>query len=96
MNHVSKIIIIIIKIKRIKQTKIAKKEKGGSGSERKKKRGEREALASLYDSRRSGARFTSGQELKLLYSTKATRGYRNHKFLPRIWTKSSESQKLRV
>ena len=63
---------------------------------RERRKEEREALASLYDSRRSGARFTSGQELKLLYSTKAKRGYRNHKFSPRIWTKSWESRKLRV
>ena len=36
---------------------------------------EREGVASLYDSHQSDRRFSTEQEVKLLYATRATRGH---------------------
>ena len=38
----------------------------------------REAPSSLYDLRRSGSRNLSSQDLKFIYSMRATGGYRQH------------------
>ena len=93
MNHVSKIIIIIIK--RIKTNKNSKKEKRvGSGRERETKR-EREKksffififFASLFDIRSFDRRNLSGQERKFIYSTRATRGNQKHGISPRFQVK---------
>ena len=61
---------------------------------RKKRRekDERESPTSLYDLLRSVGRFSSGQELKIICSTKATRGYRKYEISPRIQVKSSGNQ----
>ena len=58
----------------------------GREKEREKERREKdereerkmEAPTSLYDLRRLVGRFSSGQELKIICSTKATRGYQKH------------------
>ena len=63
----------------------------GREKERKKERrekDERKSLTSLYDLRRSVGRFSSGQELKIICSMKATRGYRKHEISPMIQVKS--------
>ena len=39
---------------------------------------------SLYDLRRSGGRNPSSQDLKFIYSTRATCGYRKHVVSPKI------------
>ena len=39
---------------------------------------------SLYDLRRSGSRNPSNKDLKFIYSTRATRGYRKHAVSPKI------------
>ena len=57
---------------------------------------EREAPTSLYDLQRSVDRFSSGQELKIICSIKATHGYRKHKISPRIQVKSSGNQGFQV
>ena len=67
------------------------KEIGG-----KKKEEKREAPTSLYDLRRSMGRFSLGQELKIIYSTKAMCGYQKHEISPRIQVKSSENQGFQV
>ena len=57
------------------------KKKGGRKKRKRKERrekDERKTLTSLYDLRRSVGRFSSGQELKIICSTKATRGYQKH------------------
>ena len=41
----------------------------------------RETPPSLYDLRRSGGRNPSSQDLKFIYSTRATRGYPQHNFV---------------
>ena len=53
---------------------------------------ERKAPTSLYDLRRSVGRFSSGKELKIICSTKATRGYQKQEISPRIQVKSSGNQ----
>ena len=65
---------------------------GGVKEKREKKEREREAPTSLYDLRRSVGRFSSGQELKIIYSTKVMRGYQKHEISPRIQVKSSGNQ----
>ena len=50
---------------------------------------EREAPTSLYDLRSSVARFSSGQELKSIYATRAAHGYRKQRISPKIQAKSS-------
>ena len=45
---------------------------------RERVRGERKVLPSLYDLRRSGGRNLSSQDLKFIYSMRATRGYQQH------------------
>ena len=45
---------------------------------RERVRGERKVLHSLYDLQRSGCRNLSSQDLKFIYSTRATRGYRQY------------------
>ena len=57
---------------------------------------EREASTSLYDLRSLVAWFSSGQERKFIYSTRATRGYRKHGISPRIQARSLENQRFRV
>ena len=59
---------------------------------KKKKRERGEAPTSLYDLRRLVGQFSLGQELKIICSTKATRGYRKHEISPRIQVKSSGNQ----
>ena len=44
---------------------------------------ERERQSSLFDSRDFVGRISLGQELKLVYATRATCGYQNYKILPR-------------
>ena len=51
---------------------------GNYSSGRERVRGEKKVLPSLYDLRRSGGRNPSSQDLKFIYSTRATRGYRQH------------------
>ena len=51
---------------------------------------------SLYDLRSSVARFSSGQELKSIYVTRATRGYRKQRILPKIQAKSLGDRGFRV
>ena len=48
---------------------------------------EREIQASLFDSRDFIGQNSAVRELKLIYATRATRGYQNHKILPRskVW-----------
>ena len=68
-----------------------RRRKGGKKKEREKsgEKEERKTPTSLYDLRRSVGRFSSGQELKIICSTKATRGYRKHEISFRIQVKSS-------
>ena len=49
----------------------------------------REAPTSLYDLQSSVAHFLSSQELKFIYATRATRGYRKQRISPKIHAKSS-------
>ena len=49
-----------------------------------RERGERKVFPSLYDLRRSGGRNPSNQNLNFIYSTRATRGYRQHAVSPKI------------
>ena len=71
-------------------------EKEIGEKKRREERDEREASNSLYDLRRSVGRFSSGQELKIICSTKATRRYRKHEISQRIQLKSSGNQGFRV
>ena len=57
---------------------------GNYGSGRERVRGERKVLHFLYDLRKSGGQNTSSQDLKFIYSTRATRGYRQHAVSPKI------------
>ena len=54
------------------------------GSGRERVREERKTPHSLYDLWRSGGRNPSSQDLKFIYSTRATRGYRQHVISPKI------------
>ena len=54
------------------------------GSGRERVRGMRKVLPSLYDLRRSGGRNPSNQDLKFIYSTRATCGYRQHAISSKI------------
>ena len=65
-------------------------------SERGEKRVERETLTSLYDLRRLVARFSSSQELKSIYATRAMRGYRKQRIFPKIQAKSLGDRGFRV
>ena len=47
-------------------------------SGRERVRGERKVIPSLYDLQRSGGRNPSSQDLKFIYLTRATCGYRKH------------------
>ena len=51
---------------------------GNYGNGRERVRGERKVLPSLYDLRRLGGWNPSSQDLKFIYSTRATRGYQQH------------------
>ena len=51
---------------------------------REREREKRESQASLFNSRDFASHSSIVQELKMLYVTRATRGYRNHKILPRF------------
>ena len=55
--------------------------------EREKERREKKNNLSLAHSPGFADRNSTGRELKLLYATRATRGYRNHKISPRskVW-----------
>ena len=44
----------------------------------------RETSPSLYDLRRSSGQNSSSQDLKFIYSTRATHGYRQHAVSPKI------------
>ena len=57
---------------------------GNNGSGRERVRGERKVVPSLYDLRRAGGRNPSSQDLKFIYSTRVTRGYRQHTCSPMI------------
>ena len=61
-----------------------------------KREREREKQSSLFDSHDFVGRISLGQELKLLYEKSSTRGYRNHKILPRfkvwVFTKTEKRQ----
>ena len=48
------------------------------GGGRERVRGERKVLHYLYDLRRSGGRNPLSQDLKFIYSMRATRGYQQH------------------
>ena len=66
----------------------------GREKEKKKRREKekREAPTSLYNLWRLVGRFSSDQELKIIFLTKAMRGYRKHKILSRIQVKSLRNQ----
>ena len=67
------------------------------GSTRESEKGEeREAPTSLYDLWISVAQFSSGQELKTIYATRATRGYQKQRISPKIHAKSSRDRGFRV
>ena len=55
---------------------------------------EREKQSSLFDSRDFVGRILLGRELKLIYATRTTCGYQNHKILPRskvrVFTKTKK------
>ena len=72
------------------------REKERETREERREKEKRETPTSLYDLRRSVGRFSSGQELKIICSTKATRRYRKHEISPRIQVKSSGNQGFRV
>ena len=55
---------------------------------REEERVEREAPTSLYDLRSLVVRFSSGQELKSIYATRAMLGYRKQRVSPKIQAKS--------
>ena len=64
---------------------------------KKKEKGEkRETSTSIYHLRRSVGQFSSSQELKIICSTRATRGYQKHEISSRIQVKSSGNQRFRV
>ena len=52
-----------------------RRKRGKKKEKREKREDEREAPTSLYDLRKLVGRFLSGQELKIICSIKATRGY---------------------
>ena len=54
------------------------------GSGRERVRDERKVLPSLYDLRRSGDRNPSNQDLKFIYTTRATYGYQQHAISSKI------------
>ena len=56
----------------------------GSDSGRESERERRETPHSLYNLRRSGGRNSSSQDLKFIYSTRFTRGYRQHAISSKI------------
>ena len=57
---------------------IGRRRRKRGGREKIGEKEKRETPTSLYDLRRSVGRFSSGQELKIICSTKATRGYQKH------------------
>ena len=59
-----------------------------------RKRIEREAPTSFYDLWRSIARFSSCQELKSIYVTRATQGYQKHGISPKIQARSFWKSKV--
>ena len=54
------------------------------GNGRERVRGKRKTPHSLYDLRSLGGRNPSSQDLKFIYSTRATRGYQQHAVSPKI------------
>ena len=60
------------------EEKERKKEKEREKRKKKEKKKEKQVGAISLDLRRSGGRSSSGQELKLVYATRVTHGYRNH------------------
>ena len=78
---------IQLMLKWTKRTKGKKKSSffwRGNNSGRERVRGERKLPPSLYDLLRSGGRNPSSQDLKFIYSTRATRGYRQHAVSPKV------------
>ena len=82
----------------MKKNKVKRKEKeeeeeteGGIVSVEMRERG-----VSIYDLWRSSGRISSGQDLKFIYSTRATRGYKKHEISLRIRAKSLGNQRFRV
>ena len=73
-----------------KKGKIERKKKENKifshsfGSGRERVRGERKVFPSLYDLRRSGGRNPSNQDLKFIYSMRATCGYRKQAISSKI------------
>ena len=61
-----------------------------------RERVEREAPTSLYNLWSSVAWFSSDQERKFIYSTRATHGYQKHGISPRIQVRNSGNQRFRV
>ena len=57
---------------------------------------EREALASLYDLRKSSDRISLSQVLKFIYSMRTTHGYQKHEISLRICAKSLGNQRFQV
>ena len=64
--------------------------------ERGEERVGRETPTSLYDLRSSIAWFSSGQELKSIYTARATRGYQKLRISLKIQVKSSEDRGFRL
>ena len=60
------------------EEKERKKEKEREKRKKREKKKEKQVGAISLDLRRSGGRSSSGQELKLVYATRVTHGYRNH------------------
>ena len=64
--------------------------------ERERERREKKKQASPAISLGFTGRNSAGRELKLIYATRATRGYRNHNILPRfkvwVFTKTEKRQ----
>ena len=65
-------------------------------SERGEERVDREAPTSLYDLRSLITKFSSGQELKCTYATRAMSGYWRQRILLKIQAKSSRDHGFRV
>ena len=60
------------------EEKERKKEKEREKRKKREKKKEKQVGAISLDLRCSGGRSSSGQELKLVYATRVTHGYRNH------------------
>ena len=72
------------KKKRKKKAKSKEEEEEKGGSVRELETDRRETPYSLYDLQRLGGRNPLSQDLKFIYSTRATHGYRQHTILSKI------------